>query len=134
MKLREASPADISFVFDTYLNDWRKSPYAGTLRNNRYFEAQRCTLEDLIARGALVVVACDDRPELEEVIQGWACYEVKNGECVLHYLYQRPGYTTHEFILTQIAGTKPGLLTHRLPIRELKAWKILPEIARRKYL
>lgn len=132
MQVREANEADYGFIFDTYLNTWRNNPYAGAIPNHLYYDTQRVTLEDLITRGAVLAVACP--AEYPRLIQGWACFEVKDGTTVLHYLYERPGYQTNQFLLDNIPGKQPGLLTHRLPLKELRAWKHLPEIARRKNL
>ncbi len=123
---------EVNYIFDTYLNTWRKNLYAGTIANHVYYDTQRVTLEDLIGRGAKTIIACpDDHPQL---IQGWACYEIKDGAAILHYLYERPGYEVIKFLLSNIPATQPGLLTHKLPFKELKAWKLVPEIARRKNL
>ena len=132
MQRRLANEADLSFIFDTYLNTWRRSPYAGTIPNHLYFDTQRVTLEDLIARGAVLEVACPE--EYPRLIQGWVCWELKDETPVLHYAYERPGYHTHAFLIDGLPGSRPGFVTHRLNIKELRAWKHLPEIARRKSL
>lgn len=130
--VRAHNEDDIGYVFDTYLNTWRHSNFAGTIRNNLFYDAQRQTLEDLIARGAKILVACDDRTP--GVIQGWACYELKEELPILHYIYERPGYRTLNLLIDAIPGKKPGFTTHRQNLRELSAWKNVPEIARRKTL
>lgn len=137
MLVREANEADYAYIFDTYLNTWRQSRFAGTIPNHLYFDTQRVVLEDLVARGAVLAVACPE--EYPRLVQGWACYELKPAPgkeptAVLHYLYERPGYQTNAVLLDHIPGIKPGLLTHRLPMKELREWKWIPEIARRKSL
>lgn len=130
---------DLPFIFDSYLKSWRVSKFAGTIPNHLYFDTQRTLLEDLIARGAAIQVAtpCGH----DQVILGWACGEVKDGKCVLHYLYikdafleQHSGLRLPEVLLESLPGEKPGFLTHRLPFKVTKEWRHTPEMARRKSL
>ncbi len=117
------------------MKSWRESKYAGTIPNHLYYNVQRTLIEDLIARGASLVVAHPDGRD--DVILGWACGEEKDGAAVLHYLYVKDpflGLGIADQLLTGLPGTKPGFITHRLSSREWKAWKHVPEMARRKQL
>lgn len=132
---RPAKPEDLSYVYDTWLNTWRGSPWAGVIPNHLYFDVQRSTIAGLLGRGAEVRVAhFGPSPDL---IQGWVCFEIdKSGVSVLHYLYTRdpymlPGITAH-FMDTAIGHS--GLVTHLQHNKQVKKWKHCPEIARRKSL
>lgn len=135
IQVRDALPTDIPMVFDSYLKSWRISKFAGTVPNHLYFDAQRVLLEDLIARGAKVVVAYPK--DHEDIILGWACGELKEGKTVLHYAYVKDPYLglgIAESLLARLPGLQPGFITHRLPSKALKEWRWAPEIARRKTL
>lgn len=133
--IRDRVPEDLALVMDSWLKDWRTSKWAGVIPNHLYFETQRVLIEDLIARGAIIKVAYPDgRPD---VILGWACAEVKEGKAVLHYLYTKDpfiGLGIPGLLLAALPGTKPGFITHKLPLKETKEWRHTPEIARRKSL
>lgn len=132
---RDRRPEDLAMVFDSYLKSWRVNKAAGTIPNHLYYETQRTLLEDLIARGSTVCVAYPEGRD--DVILGWACAEVKEGKTVLHYLYTKDpfiGLGIPDLLLAALPGDKPGFLTHKLPLKELKEWRHTPEMARRKSL
>ena len=122
-------------MFDSWLKDWRTSKWAGVIPNHMYFETQRVLIEDLLARGAKVKVAYPTGRE--DVILGWACSELKEGKCVLHYLYTKDpflGLGVSTLLLASLPGEKPGFLTHRIQGKEFREWRHAPEMARRKSL
>ena len=135
IQLRPAKAEDLNFVFDSWMKSWRISKYAGVIPNNMFYDVQRTLIEDLIARGARLVVAHPDGRD--DVILGWACGEEKDGAAVLHYRYTKDpflGLGIEAQLLAALPGTKPGFITHNLPGKDLKAWKWVPEMARRKQL
>lgn len=133
--VRDKGADDLSMVFDSWLKSWRTSKWAGTVPNHLYYATQRACIEDLLLRGAQVkIVHPSGHPD---TILGWACAEEKEGKTVLHYLYVRDafmGFGIPNLLLDSLPGTKPGFITHRLALRELKDWRHVPEIARRKVL
>lgn len=137
--VRPYKPADLSLVFDSWLNSWRTNKYAGTIPNHLYFETQRALIEGLLQRGAGVHVV---HPETDpDHILGWACFEQKGKEpegiAVLHYLYVKDPYLqwpVEALLLDSLPGNKPGFLTHKIHFKSLRAWKHAPEMARRKAL
>jgi len=82
--VRPATDDDMRFVFNSWINSFRRSPWAGVLQNHRAYALHAETIRALIARGAVVSVACNaERPTQ---ILGWACTE--QGDLpVLHYVY-----------------------------------------------
>lgn len=128
--VRTVRATDLSLVFDSWLKGWRTSKYAGVIPNNLYFDTQRALIEDLIARGARIVVA--HPPDNDDKILGWACGEQKDNLCVLHYIYTKTDVS--RVLLDALPGAKPGFITHRLPDKEFRTWKWIPELARRKAL
>lgn len=131
--VRPATADDIPFVFDSWLNSWRTSKWAGVVRNCDYYSTTRSVIEDLIARGAVLLVA-DAGPTL----LGWVCAEEKDGRAVLHYLYTKDAYLrlgVEERLLDAVPGVKPGFFTFYLHrFAKSVGWSFAPEIARRKSL
>ena len=133
--IRKRISTDLPFIFDSWMKSWRISKWAGTIPNHLYFETQRVLIEDLIARGAWIVVAYPTG-QLDTII-GWACCEQKDDKCVLHYVYVKDPYMNLgvvEKLLDALPGRKPGYLTHKIGVKELKEWRHTPEMARRKDL
>lgn len=135
MIIRPHDAEDIGFIMDSYLNSWRTSKFAGVVPNHLYYETQRQLMEGLLARGAKLTVAS---PESDpRAILGWACHEVKDEKCVLHYLFLRDSHlapAAAEALFEALPGTKPGFMTHRLFHPLLRDFVHAPEIARRKSL
>lgn len=132
---RDRKAEDLPFIFDSYLKSWRISKHAGTIPNHLYYEVQRTCLEDLLGRGAKTVVAYPEGHP--DAILGWAVGEVKDGKCVIHYVYIKDsyvGFAVADHLLAALPGTKPGFYTHKLYLASLRDWVHAPEMARRKSL
>jgi hypothetical protein len=131
---RPSKPADLSLVFDSWLNQWRTSKFAGVIPNHKYYEVQRGLIEDLFARGMRVTVAHPEgHPDL---IMGWVAYEVKD-MAIVHYLFCKDAYlesAVRSLLVSAVPGAQPGLVTHRQNHPQLKTWRHVPELARRKSL
>lgn len=135
INIRKVMPADLNFILDSWLKSWRISRYSGTIPNNLYFPTQRATIEGLIGRGAIFLVASPEGQD--EVILGWACGETKEDKTVLHYVYVKDPYLEKGIesdLVEALPGAKPGFITHNQQRKEHKEWKWLPEMARRKSL
>lgn len=88
-------PTDKDFVFDSWLKSWRTQRVAGVIPNNLYFDTMRATIENLVARGSTITIACDvvdnDR------IYGWICWELTPDKIpVVHYLYVKDVYLRYD--------------------------------------
>lgn len=133
--IRKVKPSDLNFVFDSWLKSWRTSKWAGTIPNHLFYDTQRALIEDLIARGATVLVAYPEHND--DVILGWACGETKDGATVLHYTYTKDPFLRlgiSERLVSELPGTKPGYVTHWQDLKETRKWRHVPEMARRKSL
>lgn len=130
---REWREGESGFVYDTWLNSWRQSKWAGVIPNHLYYDTQRTAIDELIARGAKVIVA-----ELKGELLGFVCSEVKDGKTVHHYTYVKDpflGKGLEEALLAKTAGTKPGWFTFaQSRFLKDKQWKHAPEMARRQKL
>lgn len=121
---------DSKLVYDSWLNSWRTSRYAGVVPNNLYYDTTRAAIAGLIARGATVLMA-----EYKGELLGYICGEVKDGKTVHHYTYVKDPFLrrgVEEALLARLPGTKPGWFTFAQErfLRE-KQWKHAPEMARR---
>lgn len=121
---------EVEFVYHSWLNSWRQSKYAGVITNNRYYDTTREAIEQLIARGAQVVVA-----ELDGELLGFSCAEVKDGKMVHHYTYVKDPFLrkgVEERLLAALPGSTPGWFTFaQSAFLKDKQWKHAPEMARR---
>ena len=72
--IRRATADDIPFIFDSWLTSWRTSRWAGVIRNCDYFTTTRSLIEDLIPRGAVLLVA-----DSGKALMGFGCGEEKDG-------------------------------------------------------
>lgn len=132
---RPVKAADLNFVFDSWMKSWRVSKWAGVIPNHLYYATQRSLIEDLITRGATIVIAYPEGQQ--DVILGWGCGEVKDNKAVLHYAYTKDaflGQGIESLVVGALPGSKPGFLTHRINSKYLKEWTHVPEMCRRKDL
>lgn len=131
--VRACAEDEIKFVYDAWLNSWRTSRYAGVIPNHLYYETTRATIDELIARGASVLVAMS-----EGEILGFICGELKDGKKVHHYTYVKDAFLrkgVEERLLAELPGTGPGWFTFaQSQFLKDKSWKHAPEIARRQKL
>lgn len=140
LQFRPANAGDMAFVYDSWIKCWRESPWAGVVRNNDIYEVTRSVIQDLLARGAKIEVACARHDETR--ILGWACTErIPNG-FVAHFVYikdpfRRRGLASE--LLERAHGPSPvqGLprLYYTFRTRgsaHFPGWTHCPEIARRK--
>lgn len=130
--IRSFVPDDLRLVFHAWLNDWRTSKYAGCVPNNLYYPTTRTLIEDLIGRGAKILVADSGRSLL-----GWVCFEEKQGKTVLHYVYTKDAFVTagvHEALIASISSETPGFMTFFNPKLAKNGWSHCPEMARRRSL
>lgn len=90
---------------------------------------------DILRRGASLLVAYQEANP--DHILGWVLAEDKAGTCVVHYLHVTDRafqQTLPALLLNALPGTKPGFITHHLPLKVFRKWKLIPEIARRQRL
>lgn len=96
---------ELALVFDAWVKSFRKSPWAGTVRNDLWVTVQRATIKGILDRGAVVTVALAPIvPGVHEArrVMGYAVTEP--GLEVLHWLYVKDDYRRH--------GVGRALLNH----------------------
>lgn len=141
VEFRSATADDMAFVLDSWLKSFRTSPWAGVIPNNLYHEVTQAAVNDLIVRGARIIVAgVRGKPDR---ILGWVCVEALKGDAaVCHYLYVKDPYRRRG-LGTHVLETGLALLNvpqdckkfHTFRTRlsaHFPEWRHEPAIARRK--
>jgi hypothetical protein len=137
IETRDAQPGDVAFVMANWLRTWRTSPWAGCIANDEYHDVTRRAIEQLLARGARIRVAC-----ARDRLAGFLCHEVTaDGRTVAHAGFAKDvylGLRPLERLVSEMPGSPPVLVTFRTPAltRALEAagfaWTHAPEVARRR--
>ncbi len=84
VRLRNATEADVPFIFNSWLRCFRNSPPTMGCPNPVYFAQHHKLLEGLCKR-ATIVVASNDK-DLGQ-IYGYLCCEKIEGSLVVHFMY-----------------------------------------------
>ncbi len=129
---------DLPFIRASWLDSYKRSPWAGAVPNNLYVETYTQAIDQLLGRGAkLLTVRNASNPEL---LVGWICYEVlPNQDLVVHFQYTKAPYRrlgVQTSLLSWITGAGVEarwfytFKTHCS--RYFKGATFRPEIARRR--
>lgn len=86
------SPAADEFplVYDAWANSFRKSPWAGCVRNCDWDEVSRNSINEILNRGARVICATADMEGGGRRVLGYSVSEPAS--CVLHWLFVKRDY------------------------------------------
>ncbi len=82
--LRDATEADVGFIFNSWLKSFRSSNFCKYVDNSIYFQGHHTVVEKLLKRST-TKIACD--PAKPEEIYGYITYETIDGIFCLHYAY-----------------------------------------------
>lgn len=80
MKFDLPTAEELPLVYDAWAQSFRKSPFAGCVRNDMWDQVQRATISELLTRSTVVVAIAD---EGERRVIGYSVSEPG----VLHWLY-----------------------------------------------
>ena len=137
---RQMEEPDYNFVLSNWAHSYKGSPWAGTVPNNLWHVTVKESVDQLVARGAYVVLAVseDDRDQF----LGFICWEEpESGISVVHYAYVKDEFREKHGVgraLLRIATKgRPFFYTHRTSDARwlvCGCCKYLPAIARRKAL
>jgi len=117
-------PDELALVYDSWVESFRKSPWAGCVRNDVWQTCQRATIQGILQRGAKLTVVL--APVVEGVhtgrrVMGWACTEPQLE--VLHYVYMKADFRKHgiarAILLHETGGWHQPRYTHRTRASEL---------------
>lgn len=129
---------DVRLVLDSWLKSYRISPWAGCVPNHLYYDVHHECIEQLLARGAEVLVAAAKHDKTR--ILGWICTERTRDLNVIHFIYvkdpfRQRGLASH--LLETVFGTQENRIHYTFRTRDGACligehWVHSPEIARRK--
>jgi GNAT superfamily N-acetyltransferase len=118
MEFSAPTQGELAFIFDSWSNSYRKSPFAGCTPNHLYDQVSRECMRTIMDRGALVICAVtpiadkeDEYPSVRRVM----AYSVSEPDRkVLHWLYVKKDYRG--------VGVGRELLTATVPTAEMNTW------------
>jgi ribosomal protein S18 acetylase RimI-like enzyme len=84
IRLRNATDADVPFIFNSWLKSHRFSPSTSGCQSPVYFAQHHKLIEGLCKR-ASIIVACNDK-DLGQ-IYGYVCCEKIEDNLVVHFIY-----------------------------------------------
>lgn len=112
MTIDTPTPEEFAFVFDSWGQSYRKSPWAGTVPNHLWDTVSRETARTILDRGALVLVAVtpiagreDEFPAVRRVM-GYTVSEPKRK--LLHWVYVKNDYRGTGIGARLLETTCPG--------------------------
>ena len=82
--IRDADPADVSFIFSSWLKSFRKGELCQGVDNAIYYSEHHKVIERILRRST-VKIACN--PQDPSQIMGYLVYEKLDGIWVFHYCY-----------------------------------------------
>lgn len=82
--LREATEADMSFVYNSYLLSYKNHSDKQFCTKTIYFQNQKKIIDFVLNRSSLLLAVF---PEDPSEIMGFIIYEQFNGSFILHYVY-----------------------------------------------
>ena len=128
---------DYNFVLSSWAHSFKGSPWAGVCPNNLWHPQMKETLDQLLERGATVLMAVAD-DDTDHLI-GYVCYETGlSGVAVIHYVFVKDEFRTGGMgkALLSIAANGKFIYTFRTPDGKSleRGGTHVPAIARRKKL
>lgn len=112
VQIREATEADVPFIFNSWLKSYRGSYICKGVSNPVYFEFQHKTIEALLQR-CQVQVLCSSTDSNE--LYGYLVHEVVQEVPVLHYAYIKHTYRKLGLLkklLKTVEAPNGGFYTH----------------------
>ncbi len=109
LRFDEVLPDELAFVFDSWASSFKKSPWAGCVRNADYAAVMRATMSEIIDRGASVIVGWCPTEDGERRIVGY--YVAEKSRPILHWLYVKNGFRglgMGSELLTDLFTRMPG--------------------------
>lgn len=121
MTITTPTADEFKFIFDSWSNSFRKSPFAGCVPNNLWDQVSRADMTDIMDRGARVLVAVTPiagREEEYPAVRRVMGYSVSEpAKSVLHWLYVKKDFRGYGIGRALLAATCPDgkwTYTHRM--------------------
>lgn len=135
--IRAAVDADLQLVLESWTGTWQRSPWAGTVRNDRFEVEHHATVAGLLQRGAkLLCLVNAARPSQ---VLSWLCVEQRRAETVVHFAFTKKPYRRRgllKTLLRSLGCNEQSVIpySHKTRTAEMRGWRTvhLPALARRK--
>ena len=123
IRIREAVPADVDFIFSSWLKSYRNSHFSKNIINTIYFQAHHRLIENLL-KTEKVLIACNKEDATQ--IYGYCCAGQEEGIFTLHYIYVKQSFRNFgvaKILLHAFNHDKytAGVYTHHTRFAENKA-------------
>lgn len=136
IRVREATPGDLSFIMSGWLKSFRVGTTCEGVGNDDYYGAHKQILQQLLRR-CTVLIACD--AAAPDVDVGFICAEMLDDSTrLLHYAYVKDDFRRHgicDMMLAGLDAIEPAartVCTHRTrrgaKLMRLKGWGYNPYI------
>jgi len=112
-KFRKPQNSDTSFIFATWINNYRRLWDKKHVRSRIYFKYEKERIQDIL-ENAQTTIICN--PEDDAHIFGWATYSILPELTVIHYAFMKEQYRNFGLmraLLTSLPGDK--VVTHLTP-------------------
>lgn len=124
---RMASEVDIPFIFNSWLQSYRKSPSARNITNTTFYSEHHKIIEQCL-KNSLVVMAVDK--EDPNNIYGYIVAEQVEGYLVVHFIYVKHTFRNLKIgtsLLNQFERSTMGFYTHHtFPMEKLSVkWNLI---------
>lgn len=94
VKIRGYRDADESFIFKTWLDNYKGSPFARRIKPRVYYKAHHAVIEWILKKPTTkVFVACD--PAYIDSIYGFLVVDESEGIPIIHYVFVKAVFQGH---------------------------------------
>jgi hypothetical protein len=108
IQTRTIEPPDQNFVYASWLNNFKESPFAKRITHAVYFENQKRVIEKILERpGSSVIIACDIEDPWS--IFGYLVYERTDDAPVIHYAFVKAIFQKMGIMNTMLKAARVDL-------------------------
>lgn len=115
VSFREYRDGDYNFLLSNWAKSYRGSPYSGPIPNNRYHETMKELVDQLLERGAYVVLAVSQ--DNDDQFLGFVCWEQAAAAAVVHYVFVKDEFREihglGRILLSVATKGQPFVYTHK---------------------
>jgi hypothetical protein len=90
MQFDTPTASEMPLIYDSWARSWRKSPWAGCIRNLDYDQVSRNTIGEILDRGARVICAVQGLEDGSRRVMGYSVSEPAIS--TLHWIYVKDTY------------------------------------------
>ncbi len=111
--LRQTTTTDLPFIYSTWLNSYRRSPFGLSLSTTNYFQTQTNIIDNILLTAKLTLATLEEDPD---TICGFICHDISpNNKTIIHYIYTKLLFRNDgvaKQLYNSISPTNPTIITH----------------------